>query len=91
LKKRFIISHLYREEQGIVEAVLQTADSATEITVDQLKELLKETYKADVEISQETNPDLIGGFVLRIEDQQLDASIAAQLKRVQRELNNTLI
>lgn len=84
-------SYLYRKDKGIVEALLQTADTPTEKTVEQLRKLLKETYKADVEMRQETNPEIIGGFILRIEDQQLDASIAAQLQRVQRELNNTLM
>ena len=84
-------SSLYRDDQGIVEAVLYTADTTTDSTVDQLRKLLVETYKADVELSKEIDPEIIGGFVLKIEDQQLDASIATQLKRVQRELDNTLM
>jgi F-type H+-transporting ATPase subunit delta len=84
-------NRLYREELGIVEAHFTTANKAQESTLDQVKELIRKSFKSEVELTEEVKPEIIGGFVLRIEDQQLDASISAQLKKVQRELSNTLL
>jgi F-type H+-transporting ATPase subunit delta len=39
-----------------------------------------------IELEEKVNPSIIGGFILRIEDQQIDASIQSQLRKIQREL-----
>jgi F-type H+-transporting ATPase subunit delta len=38
-----------------------------------------------VELSTEVNPDLIGGFVLRIGDKQLDTSILSKINDLRQE------
>lgn len=81
----------YRKEKGILEAVFVTAVQVKVDTVNQIRKALKEAYKTEVELQQQEDEDLIGGFVLRIEDKQLDASVATQLKKIQRELNQTLL
>lgn len=82
---------LYRKDQGIIRATLTTvADSQTE-TLEKIKVLIKEKYRAEVEFEQQKDPDLIGGFILRIEDEQLDASIASQLKKIKRDWEHSVI
>ena len=39
----------------------------------------------EVDFKTEVNPDLIGGFIVQIEDKRLDASIASQLRDIRRE------
>jgi F-type H+-transporting ATPase subunit delta len=41
---------------------------------------------SQVEISARINPGIIGGMILRIDDKQYDASIAAQLNKIKKEL-----
>jgi len=36
----------------------------------------------------ESNDDLIGGFIVRVDNRQYDASVASSLKRVKKELLN---
>jgi hypothetical protein len=43
-------------------------------------------YKKIVKLIEKTNPALIGGFVLRIGDNQFDTSIATKIRKVKREL-----
>ena len=38
-----------------------------------------------VDFKTEVNPDLIGGFILQVDDKRLDASIARQLRTIRKE------
>ena len=42
----------------------------------------------DFEVTEEVDPSLIGGFVVKMEDKQFDASISTQLNRMKQELAN---
>jgi F-type H+-transporting ATPase subunit delta len=44
-----------------------------------------------VDLTERVNENLIGGFILRIDDRQLDASVATQLRKVREELLQTEI
>lgn len=82
---------LIRKEQGIKTAVVTSAISLSDETIAQLKALLEANYNAKVELSEKLNEELLGGFVLRIDDQQYDASIATQLRKVKENLMKTEI
>ncbi len=82
---------LIRKEQGIKTAVVTSASPLSPETVEQLKLLLEANFKASVEMGEKVNEELLGGFVLRVDDQQYDASIATQLKRVKETLIRTEI
>ena len=75
-----------RNEQGIRTAVVTSAVPLDKETVAQLKSLLENSYKARVEMSEKVNENLLGGFLLRVDDQQYDASIATQLRKVKETL-----
>lgn len=82
---------LIRKEQGIKSAVVTSPVSLSKETIAQMKALLEESYHAKVELSEKINEELLGGFVLRIDDQQYDASVATQLRKVKEELMKTEI
>lgn len=82
---------LYRKDQGIIRATLTTVAETKPAVLDDFKAFLKGNYQAEVELEQHLDEKLIGGFVLRIEDEQWDASIAAQLSKIKRELEQSLI
>lgn len=42
----------------------------------------KLTGYTSIELIEHTNPSLLGGYVLQIDDRQIDASLATQLKRL---------
>ena len=76
----------YKEEKGIREATLKTAVKIDEKTKNQLTELIKQVYRSEIELSDEVDEKLIGGFILRVEDLQMDASVAGQLQKIRKEL-----
>ena len=54
--------------------------------------MIKEAYQKDVQIIEETDRSLIGGFVLTVGDKQIDASISRKLAELEKEFNtNTYI
>ena len=75
---------LYRKSKGITRAWLTTATENHELA-DRLTELMKAQGFTEVDFRTEVNPDLIGGFIVQVEDQRLDASIATQLQTIRKE------
>lgn len=84
-------SDLYRKKQGIKRATITSAITLQKDIISQIKEKLENGFNAKVELSERVNEDLIGGFVLRIDDRQIDASIATQLRKVREKLLQTEI
>jgi len=84
-------SDLYRKSKGIRSATLVTAGQVDDAAMKSVKDLIKKTYDADVELSSSVDGDLIGGFVLTIENMQYDASVASSLRRMKKQLLQTSI
>jgi len=71
-------SHLYKENKGIMSAKLITAGKIDESTKESIVEYLKGMSGSTIELTEEVDKDLIGGFVLKFDDKQYDASILLQ-------------
>ena len=82
---------LYRKDKGIRSASLVTATAIDEASLKALRALIKKAYKSEVELSTEVDEEVIGGFVLTVEDLQYDASVASSLKRIKKQLLQTSI
>ena len=78
----------YRKNIGIKEASIITANKLSATHKKEILEFISKKFKIKIELKEEVNPAIIGGFVLRIEDQQINASLQAQLNLVRRELIN---
>jgi F-type H+-transporting ATPase subunit delta len=77
---------LYKEEMGIMMASIETAAPLTEETRQEMLAIITRVFKAEIELKEDVNKDLIGGFVLRVEDKQLDSSVKGKLRRIKKEL-----
>ena len=77
---------LYKEEKGIKVATVHSAIKLDPSSEQQIQRLMEEVFKSRIELEQEIREDLIGGFVLRVEDKQLDASVKGKLARIKKEL-----
>jgi F-type H+-transporting ATPase subunit delta len=71
---------VYRKAKGIVIVHLTTVDPASEKMKEALIPVIARNTGGTIEFHTETNPDIIGGFILEIEDQRLDASVKEQLR-----------
>lgn len=80
----------YKQMKGITEVVLTTAVPMEEAALSAVKEqLTKSSQTAQaVDLETEVNPDIIGGFVLKIGDKLYDASVAQKLKNLKKEISN---
>lgn len=78
----------YREHKNIVSAKITSASTLDSKTANDLKVRLEKALGKTVELVEEINPDLIGGFVLDAADYRLDASVASGMKKLKRELIN---
>lgn len=77
----------YNEFMNIKTVVLKTATKANDALVISIKNILKEQLKANINIIENVNPNLVGGFVLNYEDKQYDASIRRNINRLKKEYN----
>ena len=75
-----------KEYYGITESVLTTAVQVNEQIINQVKDLVAGIFKTKVELREVVDKDIIGGFILRVEDSWLDASIRNKLRKIEKEL-----
>jgi len=77
IAKSFIAQ--YKEHKNILTAVITSAVGIDKTVKAKVLELVKQTTKGEVELVEKVDKDLIGGFVLRIGDKQVDASVSRKL------------
>jgi len=77
-----VYQDIYRKMKGIVIGKLFTAQSVDSQQEMRMKKMVAEKTGGEVDFISDTNPDLIGGFVLQIGTYQLDASLSNQLKNI---------
>ncbi len=82
---------MYRKAMGIRTAKLVTAQPVDDSARNGIKELIGKMYDSDVELSSFVDEDIIGGFVLTVENQQYNASVANSLKKLKKKLLQTSI
>lgn len=78
----------YKTHKKIMTAIITSAHGLDAATKQKTMDLVKSQLNGEIELVEKTNPDLIGGFVLKIGDQQLDKSVARQLSNLKKELTN---
>lgn len=86
-----VFNSLYKKDQGIKAAMITTAGALHEPTAIRMKASLEEHYKCNIELETKTKAEIIGGFVLRVDDQQLDASVATQLRKIRKSLDHSVV
>ena len=74
--------------QGIVKATVTSAVKLNNEQLAQIKGKIENSTKKDVELHTEVNQDLIGGMIIRVGDNVVDASIAGRLQTLKEGLTN---
>ncbi len=75
-----------KELKGIVPISITSASALDTKTRDVILSKINATVKGQLEVEEIIDKDLIGGFVVRMGDKQIDASVASQLNRMKQEL-----
>ena len=83
---------LYLVHENILRATIKSVDGVNDAFKSKVSGLIKSAYNKDVEIIEEKDKSLIGGFVLTVGDKQIDASISRKLAELEKEFNtNTYV
>lgn len=78
----------YREHKNILTAVVTSANGLDAATKQKALDLVKSQLSGEVELVEKVDANIIGGFILKIGDKQLDKSVARQLSNMKKELTN---
>ena len=76
----------YRKEHNIKEVIVTTQHTLNKDSADKISKIVAESFDSKVEIKNVQNDDMIGGVVIRIDNQQLDLSVKTQLQEINRSL-----
>ena len=79
---------IYDFDMGIEVAKVTTAVALTKELENTILEKVKSLTGKAVTIKNTVNPDLIGGFILRVGDKQYDASITGKLNLLKRDFED---
>lgn len=81
---------LYKEKHKVLDATLTTAAPVEHTTVERIAGIVRESAPGyEVCLHRKTDPALIGGFVFRMDDLFVDASLSRQLGSLHRQFGNT--
>ena len=83
IAKQFI-SQL-KAQRGIVPITIISAQQLEESTKQSILSKISAAIAGTPEITEEIDADLIGGFIVRMGDHQIDASVASQLQRLKQQ------
>ena len=80
--------NLYKKKNNILDVTVISATELNQETKDQIISKIKASFEGTIEMVEKVDPALIGGFIIRIDDKQIDASIASQLSNLKNILLN---
>lgn len=75
----------FNESQGIAEVQIMSANPLSSGLIKQIQSALKSQLGQEVSLDQKTDPDLIGGLVIRIGDKVYDGSVRQKLATLRQE------
>ncbi len=86
----YAFEEIFKEHKNILSAELVTAIKVDKKIREEIIAKLKQITDKNIELEEIVDDEIIGGFVLRLEDYQFDASVANQLKRLKKEFSDNL-
>jgi F-type H+-transporting ATPase subunit delta len=85
------VARVFKDEtlkyRGITQTSLTTAVPVTEMVRKQITDLVSTVFKTKVELNESVDSDIIGGFILKVNDSYIDASVKAKLRKVRKGLS----
>jgi F-type H+-transporting ATPase subunit delta len=73
---------------GVTDSLLTTAVKVDDEVRERIVSLIEEIFKTKISLNDSVDPDIIGGFVLRVGDNYVDASIRNKLRKIRKELKS---
>jgi F-type H+-transporting ATPase subunit delta len=86
-----VFIHETKKFKGITESVLTTAVKVDDKVKKQMIDLISDGFKTKVELKEIIDPEVVGGFILQVDDNLIDASIRNKLRKIKKELIGSAI
>ena len=86
-----VFIHETKKYKGITESVLTTAVKVDEKVKKQITDLISEVFKTKIELKENIDQEIVGGFILQVDDSYIDASIKNKLCKIKKELKGTVL
>lgn len=77
---------LYKKARNIRSVEVTTAKALLPDQIERVKMEIQLKLHADIELTLKEKPAIVGGLIIRVDDHLLDASIATQLKHIEKQL-----
>jgi len=81
---------VYLAKKGVVKGTVTSATPLTAKALDSILTAAEGISGKQVQLAQVINPALLGGYILRVGDKELDQSVATGLERVRRSLKTAV-
>lgn len=81
-----VFIHETKKYKGITESVLTTAVKVDDKIKKELTDLVSGVFKTKIELEENIDTEIVGGFILRVDDKYIDASIRNKLRKIRKEL-----
>ena len=78
----------YKQYKGIVDVIITSAEKLDEQTKAKILDKVKSSVKGEILLVEKIDPSILGGFIVNIEDKQIDSSVASQLTNLKNILLN---
>ncbi|MCX6253387.1 MAG: ATP synthase F1 subunit delta [Bacteroidia bacterium] len=85
-----VFIHEAMKYKGITESALTTAVKVDSKIKKQITDLISEVFKTKVELKETIDTEIVGGFILRVDDNYIDASIRNKLRKIKKELKGSI-
>ena len=81
---------IYRKANSIYSVTVTSASEMTKAEVERIKAIVSQHLpeKSKMEFTAAVNPELLGGFVVNIDNERLDASIKNELEQLRLKLTS---
>jgi len=79
--------NLYNQSIGIEKAEVTTVVALTEANRTRFKEIIRRSFGKEVELKEKIDSDLLGGYILKVGDRQIDESLSNKLQQLKREFS----
>jgi F-type H+-transporting ATPase subunit delta len=86
-----VFIHETLRHKGITKSVLTTAVSIDAKVKKEITEMISRVFNTKAELEEVIDSEIVGGFILRVDDNYIDASVRNKLNKIKKELRKSAI
>jgi len=77
---------IYREKQRVVLGKITSVLPLKAASIAKIRQLVDKQFSASIELTTEVEPDIMGGFILEVDNYRMDSSVRTELEHIRTEL-----